>query len=347
MPNHQAGYHTRNEILSQPDVLQSTLAIIQINASMLSGLFDLGKYQSIVLTGCGSPYYMGLSLAPLLQRLTGKPTRAVPASELWFSPDAYFIPDKKHLLVALSRSGATTETLRACARFQQEKRGDILTFSCYPDAELATVGAINLLFPEAQEESVAQTRAFSALYLAAVAAAHLMARQDKAFAQMAAIPNVVQQILDRSAVLAKALGSDLSLDRFYFLGSGTRYGLACELSLKMKEMTLSHSEPFHFMEFRHGPMSMVAPSSLIVALLSQSNYKRELAVVNEMRQMGAGVVTIGEQAADVSFGAGLDEELSDVLYLPFGQMMALERSLAKGLNPDRPEKLVAFVKLDE
>ena len=66
--------------------------------------------------------------------------------------------------------------------------------------------------------------------------------------------------------LAQSIGADLDLDRFYFLGSGPRYGLACELSLKMKEMSLTHSEPFHFMEFRHGPMSMVTESTVIVGL---------------------------------------------------------------------------------
>ena len=62
-------------------------------------------------------------------------------------------------------------------------------------------------------------------------------------------------------------GGDLTLDRFYFLGSGPRYGLACEVNLKMKEMTLTHSEPFHFLEFRHGPKSMVCESALVAGLL--------------------------------------------------------------------------------
>ena len=90
---------------------------------------------------------------------------------------------------------------------------------------------------------------------------------------------------------------------------------------------------------------MIAPTSLVVALVSQSNREREMAVVDEMRAMGSQIVTLGESGCDVNFASGLDEDLSNVLYLPFGQMMALERALAKGLNPDRPDNLVAFVTL--
>ena len=71
------------------------------------------------------------------------------------------------------------------------------------------------------------------------------------------MPEAGRKLIENYQGLAQSIGTAADLDRFYFLGSGPRYGLACELSLKMKEMSLSHSEPFHFMEFRHGPMSMV------------------------------------------------------------------------------------------
>ena len=78
---------------------------------------------------------------------------------------------------------------------------------------------------------------------------------------------------------AHDLGANLALDRFYFLGSGIRYGLACEANLKMKEMTLTHSEAFHFLEFRHGPMSMVNSETAVIGLLSDANRVHEMAVL--------------------------------------------------------------------
>ena len=144
---------------------------------------------------------------------------------------------------------------------------------------------------------------------------------------------------------AQQLGREAAIDRFYFLGSGARYGLACELSLKMKEMSLSHSEPFHVMEFRHGPMSMVTPNTLLVGLLSESNCTQELRVLDEMRARGARILAIGERDSDVNFASGVSEAGRNVLYLPIGQLIAFERALSKGLNPDRPNNLDAVVKL--
>ena len=137
------------------------------------------------------------------------------------------------------------------------------------------------------------------------------------------------------------------LDRFYFLGSGPRYGLACELSLKMKEMSLSHSEPFHFLEFRHGPKSMLTPNTRMVGLVSEANRVHELAVLDEMRQHGAQVLALGERDADVAFASQVSEAAWNVLSLPVGQLLVFERAVQRGLDPDHPRNLDAVVKLDE
>ena len=147
------------------------------------------------------------------------------------------------------------------------------------------------------------------------------------------------------ASLAAELGCDPSLERFYWLGSGARHGLACELSLKMKEMSLTHSEPFHFMEFRHGPKSMVTPQALVVGLRSSHSSAHEMAVLQDVRTLGGRVLDMAEDGSDVRFVSGLAEAVRDVLYLPVGQLIAFERSLSKGLNPDRPTNLDTVVKL--
>ena len=114
----------------------------------------------------------------------------------------------------------------------------------------------------------------------------------------------------------------------------------------MKELTLTHSEPFHFLEFRHGPMSMVNEKAVVVGMLSDVNRLHEARVLSEMRKLGARVAGFGEKDADVEFQSGIPESLRGVLYLPVLQLMAFHRSLAKGLNPDRPNHLTAVIKLD-
>ena len=143
-----------------------------------------------------------------------------------------------------------------------------------------------------------------------------------------------KELIARYEPLAKALGSNLAYDRFYFLGSGPRYGLACEVNLKMKEMTLTHSEPFHCFEFRHGPMSMVNERAVVIGLVGDEQRDLELQVLREMTALGGKTVSLGETGCDVVFDSGLAQATRNVLYLPVLQLTAYYRSLAKGLNPD-------------
>jgi glucosamine--fructose-6-phosphate aminotransferase (isomerizing) len=154
------------------------------------------------------------------------------------------------------------------------------------------------------------------------------------------------KLIPSCETLARKLGRDDRFDRFYFLGSGARYGLACELNLKMKEMSLSFSEAFHFLEFRHGPKSMVTESTLVIGLLSEDQSENEHAVLQEMKSQGATILSIGEAETNIEFQSNLPEDIRNILYLPFGQMLAYERAIFKKLNPDKPNNLDAVVRLE-
>ena len=192
---------------------------------------------------------------------------------------------------------------------------------------------------------MAQTRAFSTLYLATVALACLWADHQDLFDSIRCLPEVGGRILNNYASLSSELGRDPGLERFYWLGSGVRHGLACELSLKMKEMSLTHSEPFHFLEFRHGPKSMVTASTCVLGMQSSTNLQPEAAVLGDILALGGRVVEVGIAAGLDRLSPGLDEALSSLLFLPVGQLIAFHRSCSKGLDPDLPHNLDAVVKL--
>ena len=340
------GAFTLAEIQSQPDTWLASLQVIASAQSEIETVFKFAAADEVLFTGCGSTYYLSMAAAAHLTEIAGIPARGVPASELWLYPKSAYPAGKRYLLVAVSRSGETTETIRACEAFLKDQRGTLVTVSCFPGRPLTTMGTLNLVFPAAMEESIAQTRAFSTLYLACVALNLLWSGKQAAFEQLPQLAATGRRVIEQSAPLAYTLANDPAIDRFYFLGSGSRYPLAAELSLKMKEMSLSHSEPFHFMEFRHGPKSMVSSNTLVIGLLSESNYSAEAKVLAEMQEMGAQILSIGEKDARVSFHGGLPEALQNILYLPVGQQLAFERSVGKGLDPDRPTNLSAVVHLD-
>lgn len=341
------GQHTRREILSQPGVWSATLGILDSYADALRTLYRDGQFDAVIFTGCGSPYYLALHAAAATQELGDIAARGVPASELWLAPNTQYRSSQRTLLVALSRSGTTTETIRACQVFRERGAGAIVTLSCYPDTPLTQLGDLNIVLPDAQEQSLAQTRAFTALQVGVLAAIAHWTDCDAIVSDLQRLPEAAGRLLSQYGDLAQALGSDDQFDRFYFLGSGARYGLACELALKMKEMSLSHSEPFHFLEFRHGPQTMVNETTLVVGLLSEKQRQYEQAVLHEMDKRGARVLSIASDNAEVMFGTGLHSLAASPLYLPIGQSVALEHAVAKGLDPDRPHNLEAVVILSD
>lgn len=337
-------FHTYNEILSQPEAWEDALRVVEQGRPALEQLLRT-RYEQVLFVGCGSTYYLSLSAAALFQQTTGRIARAVPSGELLLNGQAV-LTGGETLLIAVSRSGSTTETVYAVEQFKKQRRGPVIGITNYGESPLAGLVDVALVVEKGQEQSVVQTRSFTSMCVAATALSLLAGGREDERKSMHQLPEAGARLMANYDALAQQFGEDLRFDRYYFLGSGIRYGLACEASLKMKEMSLSHSEPFHFLEFRHGPMSMVNDATVLVSLFSESNGLYERAVTEEMQARGAAIFSLAETDANVAFHSGIPETARGVLYLPLLQLMAFYRSLKKGLNPDSPQHLQAVVMLE-
>ncbi|MBN1934149.1 MAG: SIS domain-containing protein [Anaerolineae bacterium] len=346
------GSHTWNEITSQPQIWQATLDKFQDVQPDLKTLLTQAQPKQIIVIGCGSTYYLACAAAATFARSTGIPAQALPSSQLWLYGPA---PAPEHtMLLAVSRSGTTTETLWATDRFQTDGDGPVLVVTCHPDSPLAQKADFVLACPDAQEKSVAQTRSFSSMLILTQALAATMADDSKTLAQLSRLPDALTGIVARAGDLPQRLGENLDLQRFFFLGNGALYGLACEAMLKTKEMSLSYAEAFHTLEFRHGPMSMVNEHSLVVGLLSDVGLAQELKVLQDMQALGGRTLALIDDAAQlettrpdyvIEFKSGLDEWMRGALCLPVLQRIAFHRALANGLDPDSPHNLKAVIEL--
>ena len=341
------GRYTRDEIYSQPESWKDAYEVFITHIKAIQETLLIRDLQQVIFTGCGSTYYLSCTAAAIFQEMTGLVAKGTPASELWLSPKSSYSSNGRILLIAISRSGETTETIQACKAFNANNRGSIVTFVCYPESTLTKLGALNLVFPSGMENSIAQTRAFSTLLLGVIGLCAIWSNQLEIIDQISSISTYGRKLLNKFYFIAESYGRNLGIDQIYFLGSAARYGLACELALKMKEMSLTHSEAFHFLEFRHGPKAIVNRKTLMVGLVSANNFGHEFKVLEEIKELGAEVLTIGEKGTDISFNSGLEEVIRNILYLPIGQMMAYERSIAKGLDPDHPNNLDSVVELPE
>lgn len=349
----EKGAYTFTEIVSQPEVWANTLAEFQAVAPALERFWHRQNVQRVIFTGCGSTYYLSLVAASLFQALNGIPAEARPASEVVLFPDLVFVPTPRTVLVTISRSGETTETLDAVEVFRARADGPVLAITSNGDSSLAHKADFALTASQAREESVAQTRSFSSMTLLAEALAGFLAGQDVAVA-LGPLPAIAQRLLREYQPLAQTLGESADIHRFFFLGTGFLYGMACEAMLKMKEMSLSYSEAFHTLEFRHGPMSMVNEHTLMVGLLSESALRHEVAVLRQMHERGARVLALAENedALDsaerihsIVLHSGIPAWARTVAYLPVLHLLAYYRALANQQNPDRPAHLDAVVVL--
>ncbi|UCC63831.1 MAG: SIS domain-containing protein [Anaerolineae bacterium] len=344
--------HTWQEIHSQPQVWRATLDAFGADRAALQDFLAGADFDQMLVVGCGSTHYLAQTAAAVLNACARVPARALPASELWLFSRA--IPTDRAFLLAISRSGSTTETLRAVERFRWIGDGPVLAVTCYPSSPLARQADFALVAPAAQERSIAQTRSFSTMLLLVQALAATLAGDEGMLERLHRLPGALEELVDRLADLPRRLGVDLEIERFFFLGSGSLYGLACEAMLKLKEMSLSYAEPYHFLEFRHGPMSMVDARTLVVGLLSDTGLAEEIRVLEDMKALGGRILALAEDASALSgwqadhlveLGSGLDEWLRSPLYLPILQRLAYHRAVAKGLDPDRPTNLTAVVEL--
>ena len=349
--------YTWQEIISQPQTWRATLDGFAASQAALKDFIagDLASkspFDQIVVVGCGSTHYLAQAAAATLTHCTAVPARAFPSSEVWLFPGT--VPAGRTLLLAVSRSGTTTETLRALERFREINAGPVLTVTCHPESPLAQQADFVLAAPDAQERSIAQTRSFSSMLLLTQALTATLARDEGMLEQLRQLPDALDDLVDRVGDLPRRLGADLDVERIYFLGAGPLYGLANEVMLKMKEMTLSYAEAYHSLEFRHGPMSMVNEHTLIVGLLSDTALAEEIRVLEDMHNLGGRTLALVEDRSAfagwqpdhiVELGSGMNEWARGPLYLPVLQRLAYHRAVAKGLDPDRPHNLTAVIEL--
>jgi glutamine---fructose-6-phosphate transaminase (isomerizing) len=344
------GTFTYAEITSQPAAWQEAVDVIMAQKDRAAELWQTLSPAQVVFTGCGSTHYLAMTAAALLQSLTKTPARAVPASEISLFPAAALADPARTLLVAISRSGTTSETIAAIRNFRALGGAAVWSIGCYPDTPVIDEADFALLIPSAQEESIAQTRSFASMLLVVEGLAAHLGGQD--LAVLSLLPKVGQNILTQAEPLMRELAARLDLERFFFLGSGPQFGIASEAMLKMKEMSLTASEAYHFMEFRHGPKSMVDEHTVVVGLLSQSAREQEQAVLEEMSGLGGVVLSIGPRVKqeDAAMGLTLPAQFPSwvmpLLYLPALQLLAYHRARAKGLDPDQPRNLDAVVVLE-
>lgn len=349
----EPGALMRGEIASQGLAWGQLLPLLHAEAESARSLFS--GVQEVLFTGCGSGLNAACFAAPTFQSQTAISARAAPAADCLHFPDAVLLAPRQTLAVLISRSGRTTEVVEAMDALQ--RRGvRTIAVTCTPDSPLAARCQAALLMTPVGEQAVVTTRSFTGMLLATQVLAAVVSGDQPYLAQLGQLPDRCQTQMDTYHRLGRALADRSDLSTFAFVANGALFGLAREGQLKVKETCLLPSDAYPLFDYRHGPQSTVQPQLLLTALLSDRARQREQRFVRDMKARGATILVLCDQASQIlraeadyvlEVGADLDARTRAPLYMPTIQTLAACRSLALGLDPDRPRHLSHWIDTSE
>jgi glucosamine--fructose-6-phosphate aminotransferase (isomerizing) len=346
--------HTLAEILSQPRIWKETDA--QLKASgMLERLTEIFSPRSPWLfVGCGSSYYLSRLIAAIWTKHLYIPATGVPASELLFAPDETMRRIGAEQIVLMSRSGETTEVIKAAELLQSYKTATTLAVTCNPQSLLSKLCTHTFLLDWADEKSTVMTRSFTAILLAFQRLGLRFVGDEMLDVALDKLPKQGQVWLDANVKKIQEFAGSRTFADYCFLGQGVHYWLGEEAALKVTEMSSSYAQVYHSLEFRHGPRSIAGPQTLITFYMSDAAKEAEITLARELKDLGAGVCVIVNRAngelkkhCDLVVELELDEP-EFVRYATTAvpaHLIGTAVGLRKGLNPDAPRNLTRAVVL--
>lgn len=354
LPSRVAGQHTLQEILSQPGTWLETARQFSNDVQLVKIYQSFSSQEPWLFVACGSSYYLSQTIAAQWTKLFPAPCTAVPGSEFLFAPDEILKRTAARQAVLLSRSGKTTEVLRAAELLITKNSIRTLGVTCNAHSALEELCTETLKLPWADEKSMVMTRSFTSILLLFESMGAKFAGDAGLASALDGLPEKTARWLDANVDKIRALGKKGRFADFVFLGQGAHYWLAQEAALKMTEMSSSYAQAYHTLEFRHGPKSIASRETLVTFLLSDAALEEELPLISELKKLGAATLVVANRAtqelrrnSDLLIELGLDEpEYARMAMTAIpAQILGLAVGLRKGLNPDTPKNLTRAVVL--
>lgn len=345
---------TYKEIIRQQNGWKIALESLKRHKDEYLRIVEKFRDRVWIFSGCGTSYYLAQVASNLVKLIAGVRTRAIPASEIIIFPELVFSEDEDYLLIALSRSGKTTEIVKAAHKAKTDFGVPTLAISCNCDSALSNECDMKLRFSFEQEQSVVMTGSFTTMLVSIVYLASLHGGKKYALEKLHEISDLSNLTMTENEDSLKQVIFNNDYNDFVFLGQGPFYGIANEAALKMQEMSISFSQSFHSLEYRHGPMSTASDKTLITILLCQDSKTFGIPLVKDLKELGASILLIGENV-DGELGRNADYQIdilggfgdifNPFLYMPLLQLLAFYKAISKNINPDNPKNLTAVVTL--
>ncbi len=337
------------------DVRETSAALKAVIKEMekIERLGDVGKeFKKVFLIGCGSSYYAALYGSWPLLKNDDILTYALPSSELLF----YYMEkvDKSSLVVGVSRSGNTAETITALEKCKKNGAHTI-GFTIEKESKIFNITDEQIAFDIGEEKSIIMTKSFTSFSLATalfstILSEKLSSRKQRFLDESKSICSLSENILSEENKIIPVSNRLVAenVERFVFLGSGPSYPIALEGALKIKETSYVATEGLHLLEFRHGPMASIGEKqTLIISSFLEENHVYLKNFVTEFMDKHADTILItdskdfGENVIEIPSECTVESK-SLLAIIPI-QILAYYYAVGKGRNPDKPRNLSRYI----
>ena len=363
----QYRHYMQKEIFEQPQALANTLEMITGGAGLSPNLFGtaapdiMRDTRGVLIVACGTSYHAGLVARYWIEQLAGLPCQVEIASEYRYRDS---VADPGTLVVAISQSGETADTLAALKHAKALGMTKTLTICNVPESALIREAALKFLTRAGPEIGVASTKAFTtqlaALALLALVLAKQRGRLDagqeaKHLAALRHLPVAVSRTLTLEPEIERWAGRFAGKHHALFLGRGHHYPIALEGALKLKEISYIHAEAYPAGELKHGPLALVDGEMPVISVAPNDPLLEKLkSNLQEVRARGGELYVFADADSEVPETEGvhilrLPEHyglLSPVLHVVPLQLLAYHAALVKGTDVDKPRNLAKSVTVE-
>ncbi len=351
-------YFMLKEIYEQPDAMRNTLMkSVGVNAFGPHSPRIFEHVEQLHIVACGTSYYAARTAQQWFIDM-GIPCNVHMASEYRYSR---VLVRPGTLFVAISQSGETADTLAALQKANGSAYLSTLGICNSDESSLVRAANYTFITQAGHEQSVASTKAFTTqltalrLLVLAITRAKGWCDEDAYMGELFAIPQRMEPLLGLNTVIREAARRYLNVQSAFFIGRGDMYPIALEGALKLKEIAYIHAEAYPAGELKHGPLALIDPHMLIVALVTDDDItEKTLSNVQEVIARGGQVVLFIEQGVlppvsdsvhTINLGLlpGMSKQFLTTIAL---QLFAYHVADLKGLDVDRPRNLAKSVTVE-
>lgn len=353
------------EIFEQPETIQNTTrgrllfkeGKVKLGGPKLS-IQEIKELKKIVITACGTSYYAGLTGEYLLEKFTQIPVEVEYASEFRYRDP---ILDKNTLVIAISQSGETADTL-AAVREAKRKGAKTLGIVNVVGSTIAREVESGVYIHAGPEIGVASTKAFSAQVIGLILLALWLGQESisktkrkEIISAINKLPDQIKKILAKDKEIKKLARIYKNSRNFLFLGRGYNFPVALEGALKLKEISYIHAEGYPAAEMKHGPIALIDKDMPVVFVaIKDSVYDKIMSNIEEVKARSGKIIAIATEGDEE-----IKKKADHIIYIPHTlecltplltvvplQLLAYHIAVLRGCHVDQPRNLAKSVTVE-